>query len=149
MGLTQGKREPAGRKCDALLLQLVFFLPGFFVFSSLFFFGCSRQEVSARVYLYRAGQVYFKTDNTLRRVKRMPFEQRKKFYAEACTLYYKAFQIDSGVFDLDEIEHALQCCESGDRAEISEAFQNFYEVYQAEHPVESEYGMISGGVSDG
>ena len=80
----------------------------------------------------------------------MPFEERKKYYSGACKLYYKAFQLDSRVFDLDEIEHALQCCESGDEYEMNEAFQNFYVVYQAEHPVESEYGMMSGGaVSDG
>lgn len=80
----------------------------------------------------------------------MPFEERKKFYGEACRLYYKSFQLDSRVFNLDEIEHALQCCESGDEYDMTEAFQNFYEVYQAEHPVESEYGMMSGGaVSDG
>ena len=80
----------------------------------------------------------------------MPFEARKKFYGEACRLYYKAFELDSRVFNLDEIEHALQCCESADEYDMNEAFQNFYEVYQAEHPVESEYGMVSGGaVSDG
>jgi len=122
-------------------------LLGFLMLASL---GCSGQSVSARFYLYRAGQAFYKTDNTLRRVKHMPFEERKKYYSGACKLYYKAFQLDSSVFNLDEIEHALQSCESGDEKEMNEAFLSFYEVYQAEHPVESEYGMMSGGaVADG
>jgi len=129
---------------NILFLQRVLFVPGTLLLM-LASFGCSGEKVSARFYLYRAGQVYYKTDNNLRRVQHMPFEDRKKFYGEACRLYYKAFQLDSSVFHLDEIEHALQCCESADMIDMNEAFHNFYDVYQAEHPIESEYGMMSGG----
>jgi len=106
--------------------------------------GCSSDQFKARVLLYQAGQLYYKTDNQFRRIQHMPFQERKRFYAQACQLYYRAFQLNSEVFHMDEIEHALQCCESGEESERTEAFQNFYEVYQAEHPIESAYGLVSG-----
>lgn len=108
--------------------------------------GCSKDHLSARYYLYRAGQIYYKTDNEMRRVKRVPFEERKPHYGEACQLYFKAFQLDSNVFSLDEIEHALQSCESAEMQELANAFADFYAVYQEEHPVESDYGFVGGGV---
>ncbi len=112
--------------------------------------GCSPGHISARVYLYRAGQSFYKTDNKLRRIQKMPFEERKKYYGEACRLYFKAFQLDSSVFNLDEIEHALQCCESSEEHAITAALQDFYALYQSEHPVESDYGMMTGAaVSEG
>lgn len=112
--------------------------------------GCSRQYLMARIYLYRAGQVFYKTDNHLRRIKKLPFDERKKHYGGACMLYFKAFQTERRVFNLDEIEHALQCCESAENQQVTGEFQDFYAAYQAAHPVESEYGLVPvGGVQEG
>ena len=111
--------------------------------------GCSQQYVTAQLYLYRAGQAFYKTDNQLRRIKKLSFDERKKYYDGACQLYYKALLRDRRVFNLDEIEHALQCCESAEQHEITTAFQNFYAAYQVAHPVESDYGLVpSGGVQE-
>ncbi len=120
------------------LLCLLFFL-------SFWAGGCSRRYLSARIYLYRAGQAFYQTDNKLRRIKKLSFDERKKYYGDACKLYDKAYQSDKSVFNLDEIEHALQCCESADNREVTGRLQDFYAVYQAEHPVESEYGLAPGG----
>ena len=107
--------------------------------------GCSRRYWSARIYLYRAGQAFYQTDNKLRRIKKLSFNDRKKHYGVACQLYDKAYEMDKGAFNLDEIEHALQCCESAENRQVTEKLQDFYAVYQAQHPVESEYGLAPGG----
>ncbi len=112
--------------------------------------GCSGSHVKAKYYLYRAGQSFYETDNKLRRIQKMPFDARKPFYRNACDYYLKAYKADRHVFNLEEIEHALQSCESADVTNAAILFQQFEAAYEKKHPVEADYGMISGAaVSEG
>lgn len=126
-----------------------FFSAVVFLSFALLASGCSKNYFAARYYLYRAGQKFYETDNKLRRIKKIPFEERKRFYAVACDFYLKAYRADRGVFSLDEIEHAMQSCESGEDSTASDIFQKFQQDYERKHPVESDYGMIAVPSGDG
>lgn len=114
-----------------------------FIFLSLVFLlaGCSPHQLKARWYLYRAEQVFWKAQYTLR-AQRVSFEKRKPHYRLACNYFIEALQRDASIFDAAKLEEASQSCHSSEDRAALEQFESIYQVYCSDHPKECEYGTM-------
>ena len=112
------------------------------VILTCFSWACSKQNWKARFSIYRAEQIYWKANYTLKS-RKVSFEDRKPYYAKACEYFLKALESDPSVFHGARIEEASQSCASGDMREASFRFEEVYHDYCKKHPKECEYGELA------
>ena len=74
------------------------------------------------------------------RVKKIPYEERLRYYREACSNFSKAHESDPRSFSLSRIETAADSCMRVEDSEAEEKFRAFGEKYAREHPTEVEFG---------
>ena len=102
--------------------------------------ACSSQHLLAKYYLFRADEIFYKANYTLREAHKVSFKSREKYFGEACGYFKKAYQQDPAVFTLSRIESADQACLVIKDYEWVEKFRTFQDEYIKKHPMEYEYG---------
>ena len=103
--------------------------------------GCSGPRWLAKIYMVRAENAFSKA-YALRVAKQVSYEERLKYYREACGNFLKAYRTDPGIFTLYRIETATDSClRIDDRGGVS-LFRKFEEEYAQKHPKEVKYGDV-------
>ncbi|MBI4115335.1 MAG: hypothetical protein HY447_02035 [Candidatus Omnitrophica bacterium] len=110
-------------------------LLGFFLLMSL---GCSGRDWLAKFYLVKAEDLHLKAYSL--RLKKVPYEERLKYYRQACGYFQKAYRLNPRAFTLFRIESAAESCLRVKNTEGEEEFKRFLEDYAKAHPTEVEYG---------
>ncbi len=128
-GLTRINRND---KHGTMLIRIVLFLV------MGFFGGCSKRNWTAKIYIVLA-------ENGIDRVhqlkaRKVPYEERIKYYRGACHHFSKAYEEDRTVFTLNRIEIAADACWRAQELDKEEMFKAFELQYAKEHPQEYEYG---------
>ena len=82
----------------------------------------------------------FATAHALRTTKKVPYEERLKYYHTACDYFYKAYRYDKKTFTLNRIESAGESCLRIENFEREKEFREFEETYIKAHPDEATYG---------
>lgn len=108
---------------------------GLAVFSAL---GCSKTDWLAKFYVVKAENAYSK--GYVIRLKKVPYEERLKYYRAACSYFLKAYHLNPDVFTLERIGAARESCMRVKDAPSEEEFIRFEEKYAKGHPTEAEYG---------
>ncbi len=103
--------------------------------------GCSAENLKARLSLYQAEQLFWKT-NVQMKSRKVSFEDRQPFYKKTCELYLEAFRMAPELFHAARIEEANLACSNAGDSQGEDLFGNYYESYCKDHPKECEYGDI-------
>lgn len=114
------------------------------LFLALTLCGCSRENLAARLDLFKAEQTFWKAEQL--KSHRVSFERRKPIYSEACTLYVKVLDRAPGIFNAGKLEEARTSCFNAEQFELVKKLENFSAAYCEKHPKECEYGFVQGGV---
>lgn len=110
----------------------------FLLGAALFAAGCSRESWQAKIYIVKAENASMK--GYALRIKKVPSEERLKYYRVSCAYFLKAYDLAPSIFTLQRIEMAADACLRVKDYDGEAIFQAFAEKYVAEHPTESEYG---------
>ncbi len=113
--------------------------PALFLLLVTLLFGCSKEQLEGKFDIYRAEDLFFKADYTLKNQK-VSFEKRRTYYEEACRYFARAYEVDPKLFTLSRIESAAESCLAVEDFVNVEKFNAFYDQYVREHPMEFEYG---------
>ena len=110
-----------------------------FIVSLLFLLlGCSRLSWLAEIYMVKAEKEFEKAHSL--RIKKIPYEERLRYYRDACHFFLKAYDYDSRIFTLNRIYLASESCLRIEDRESEKKFRQFEEEYVKQHPKEAEYG---------
>lgn len=102
------------------------------------FGGCSKRNWTAKIYVVMAEN---KMDSAQQlKAKKVPYEERMKYYRKACNHFSRAYESDRTVFTLNRIEAAVDACWRAQESDKEETFKAFELQYAKEHPREYEYG---------
>ena len=112
----------------------------------IFTAGCSPNDWQAKFHAVRAEAAVKKAHDL--KEQKVGFDQRTPYFVEACDHYYKALELDTGIFTLTRIEEASDACWKAGQKEKEEIFRLFEEEYTKAHPQEAEYGDAGVGMID-
>ncbi len=121
-----------------LCLMRKWMLAGFAVFFLFAAAGCSKQDLSAKFYMFKAEDELTKAAGL--KDKKISYDLRVPLYGAACTYFKKALDTDPRVFTLNRIEEASDACWRCGNKENEEIFKNFEAQYAKAHPQEFEHG---------
>ena len=109
--------------------------------------GCSKQYWTTRFYILKAENAY--TQAYKLKLQQTPYQNRLPHYRAACDYFLKAFELESRIFTLNQIQEASDACWRIDDIANRDKFRDYEEQYIKKHPLENEYGDAGVfGVSD-
>ena len=124
------------------------FLGALFI-AAILLSGCSKAEWRARVSLFKAEQMFWKTHAQMKS-NHVSFEARQPFYRKACKDYLKALDLAPRLFNSPRLEEASLSCSNAEDQEATAKIEQFYTQYCQSHPKECEFGgdMPAGGLEE-
>jgi len=100
--------------------------------------GCSKRNWTAKIYVVMAENEMDRAHQL--KAKKIPYEERMKYYRNACKNFSTAYDQDLTVFTLSRIEIAVDACWRAQEFGKEELFKAFEFQYAKDHPTEYEYG---------
>lgn len=113
-------------------------------FLFVFISGCSKEEIKAKVLMFRAEEHYSKAYRL--KFKKDAKDKRVLFYGKACKDFARAYELDEEVFTLGRIWSAEEACKWVEDWDRADRFTIFEEEYSLAHPTEAEYGDMGTGL---